>query len=94
LTPLAVIGFRVLGGRPGLALLALSVVEQRYWAVMAVLDGARVTEVAVEVGGSRQSLHAWVARYREAGLAGAGGSLAAAAVEPESGVVPGGGGRV
>jgi transposase InsO family protein len=53
-----------------LALVALSVVEQRYRAVMAVLDGARVTEVAVEVGVSRQSVHSWVARYRSGGLAG------------------------
>jgi transposase-like protein len=53
-----------------LALVALSVVEQRYRAVMAVRDGAAVTEVAAEVGVSRQSLHAWVRRYREAGLAG------------------------
>src|SRR3954454_14848898 len=37
---------------------------------MAVLDGARVSEVAAEVGVSRQSLHAWLARYREHGLAG------------------------
>jgi transposase InsO family protein len=53
-----------------LALVALSVIEQRYRAVMAVRDGAAVTEVAVEVGVSRQSVHAWVARYRAAGLAG------------------------
>jgi transposase InsO family protein len=53
-----------------LALVALSVVEQRYRAVMAVLDGARVTEVAAEFGVSRQSVHAWVARYRDGGLAG------------------------
>jgi transposase InsO family protein len=53
-----------------LALVALSVIEQRYRAVMAVLDGARVSEVAAEVGVSRQSLHAWLVRYREAGLAG------------------------
>jgi transposase-like protein len=45
-----------------LALVALSVIEQRYRAVMAVLDGARVSEVAVEAGVSRQSMHAWVAR--------------------------------
>ena len=51
-------------------LVALSVVEQRYRAVMAVSDGARVSEVAAEIGVSRQSVHAWVARYREAGLAG------------------------
>ncbi len=37
---------------------------------MAVMDGARVSEVAAEVGVSRQSVHAWLARYREAGLAG------------------------
>jgi transposase InsO family protein len=53
-----------------LALVALSVVEQRYRAVMAVLDGATVTEVAAEVGVSRQSVHAWVGRYRDGGLAG------------------------
>jgi transposase InsO family protein len=53
-----------------LALVDLSVVEQRYRAVMAVLDGARVSEVAAEVGVSRQSVSSWLVRYREAGLAG------------------------
>jgi transposase InsO family protein len=53
-----------------LALVALSVIEQRYRAVMAVLDGAAVTEVAAEAGVSRQAVHAWVARYRDGGLAG------------------------
>jgi transposase InsO family protein len=53
-----------------LVLVALSVVEQRYRAVLAVLDGAAVTEVAAEAGVSRQSVHAWLARYRAAGLAG------------------------
>jgi transposase InsO family protein len=53
-----------------LALVALSVVEQRYRAVMAVMDGARVTEVAAEIGVSRQSVHTWLARYRSGGLAG------------------------
>jgi transposase InsO family protein len=53
-----------------LALVALSVIEQRYRAVMAVLDGASPTEVAAEVGVSRQSVHAWLVRYRQAGLAG------------------------
>jgi transposase InsO family protein len=48
----------------------LSVLEQRYRAVLAVLDGARVSEVAVEVGVSRQSVHAWLVRYRAGGLAG------------------------
>jgi transposase InsO family protein len=53
-----------------LALVALSVIEQRYRAVMAVLDGASVSEVAAEIGVSRQSVHAWLGRYRAAGLAG------------------------
>jgi transposase InsO family protein len=53
-----------------LVLVALSVIEQRYRAVMAVLDGVRLTEVAAEIGVSRQSVHSWVGRYREAGLAG------------------------
>jgi transposase InsO family protein len=53
-----------------LVLVALSVIEQRYRAVVAVLDGASVTEVAREVGVSRQSVHVWVARYRRAGLPG------------------------
>jgi transposase InsO family protein len=53
-----------------LALVALSVIEQRYRAVMAVLDGVAVTEVAAEVGVSRQSVHAWVVRYRDGGLSG------------------------
>ena len=51
-----------------MALVALSVIEQRYRAVMLVLDGASVSEVAAEVGVSRQSVHAWVRRYRDAGL--------------------------
>jgi transposase InsO family protein len=37
---------------------------------MAVLDGGRVTEVAAEIGVSRQSVHAWMARYRKGGLGG------------------------
>src|SRR3954453_21596185 len=53
-----------------MALVALSVIEQRYRAVLAVLDSAGVSEVAAEVGVSRQSLHGGVRRYRAAGLAG------------------------
>ncbi len=37
---------------------------------MAVLDGASVSEVAAEVGVSRQSVHAWVAQVSRGGLAG------------------------
>lgn len=53
-----------------MALVALSVVEQRLDAVRTVLAGASVTEVAVQVGVSRQSVHAWVARYLSEGIAG------------------------
>jgi len=53
-----------------LALVALSVVEQRLDAVRTVLAGASVTEVAVQVGVSRQSVHAWVGRYLSEGVAG------------------------
>jgi transposase-like protein len=52
-----------------LALVALSVIEQRYRAVMAVLDGASVSEVAAEIGVSRQTVHACVPSERLAGVA-------------------------
>jgi transposase InsO family protein len=55
-----------------LALVVLSVVEQRLDAVRAVLDGADVAEVAARAGVHRATLHRWVARYltdRPAGLA-------------------------
>ena len=49
----------------------LSVQEQKYLAVMAVLaDGRAVGEVAAAWGVSRQSVHAWLRRYEEAGLPG------------------------
>jgi transposase InsO family protein len=48
----------------------MSIVEQRYQAVLAVLAGDPVTEVAAKVGVSRQSLHAWLRRYADEGLAG------------------------
>lgn len=49
----------------------LSVQEQKYQAVLAVLfDGRAVSEVASQWGVSRQSVHAWLRRYEEAGLAG------------------------
>ena len=53
-----------------MALVALSVVEQRLDAVRAVLAGAEVTEVAAQVGVSRQSVHAWMSRYLSEGVAG------------------------
>jgi transposase InsO family protein len=47
----------------------LSVAEQRYQAVLAVIgEGCTVTEVAGRWGVSRQSVHAWLARYEAGGL--------------------------
>jgi transposase InsO family protein len=49
----------------------LSVQEQKYQAVLAVLsDGRSVSEVAEQWGVSRQSVHAWLRRYEDEGLAG------------------------
>jgi transposase InsO family protein len=53
-----------------LVLVELSVVEQRYRAVLEVAAGVPVTEVAERFGVSRQSVHAWVRRYEAGGLAG------------------------
>jgi transposase InsO family protein len=53
-----------------LALVELSVVEQRYRAVLEVASGVPVTEVAERFGVSRQSVHAWVRRYQQGGLGG------------------------
>ncbi|WP_435229899.1 IS481 family transposase, partial [Streptomyces sp. Tue6028] len=48
----------------------MSVVEQRYRAVLAVLAGATVTEVAAQLGVSRQTVSGWKSRYAASGLAG------------------------
>ena len=45
-------------------------VEQRYRAVLEVLDGAPVTEVAERFGVARQTVHRWVRKYRECGIDG------------------------
>jgi transposase InsO family protein len=51
-------------------LVELSVMEQRYQAVLAVVqDGWQVTEVARRLGVSRQSVQAWIVRYEAGGLA-------------------------
>jgi transposase len=45
-------------------LVELSVMEQRYQAVMAVVqDGWKITEVADRLGVTRQAVHKWIARY-------------------------------
>ena len=52
-------------------LVELGLVEQRYRAVLEVLnDGATVVEVARRYGVARQTLHAWLRRYAAAGLGG------------------------
>jgi transposase InsO family protein len=52
-------------------LVELSVVEQRYQAVLAVIrDGVPVTEVADRFGVSRQAVHRWLRRYEDQGLPG------------------------
>ena len=45
--------------------------EQKYKAVMAVIsDGRTITQVARDWGVSRQTMHAWLARYEADGLEG------------------------
>jgi transposase len=48
----------------------LNVAEQRYRAVLEVMAGVPVTEVAGRYGVSRQSVHAWLRRYRCEGPSG------------------------
>jgi transposase-like protein len=65
------LGSRVLGPRRWVKVLVeLSVMEQRYQAVIAVVqNGWKVTEVAERLGVARQSVHNWIARYETGGLA-------------------------
>ncbi len=60
-------------------LVELNLVEQRYKAVLEVLDGATVTDVARRNGVSRQTVHTWLRRYASEGL----GSLADKSTKPE-----------
>jgi transposase InsO family protein len=47
----------------------LSVAEQRYQAVLSVIeDGLQVTEAAAKAGVTRQALHSWLSRYADGGL--------------------------
>lgn len=52
----------------GIGTEAVSTTEQRLRAVLAVEAGGRVGEVAFAFGVSRQSVPAWLGRYRESGL--------------------------
>jgi len=52
-------------------LVELGLVEQRYQAVLEVLnDAVSVSEVAARFGVTRQSVHRWLRRYAVRGLAG------------------------
>ena len=52
-------------------LVELRLVEQRYQAVLEVLnDGASVTDVARRYGVARQTLHGWLRKYAAEGLRG------------------------
>jgi transposase InsO family protein len=51
-------------------LVELGVVEQRYQAVLEVLGGATVTDVARRYGVARQTVHGWLRRYADQGLVG------------------------
>ena len=49
----------------------LSVMEQKYQAVLAVIrDGLSIVEVANRFGVSRQSVHSWLLRYEQEGMPG------------------------
>src|SRR5438067_8892213 len=49
----------------------LSVVEQRYQAVLAVIrDGVPIVQVAHRFDASRQAIHRWLRWYEDQGLAG------------------------
>ena len=56
------------GGR--FMVVELRLVEQRYQAVLEVLEGATVVDVARRFGVARQTVHEWFARYAGHGLAG------------------------
>jgi len=51
-------------------LVELGLVEQRHKAVLEVLDGAPLGEVALRNGVTRQTVHRWLRRYASIGLAG------------------------
>src|SRR3712207_9417359 len=78
------------GGGP--VLRELSVAEQRYQAVLAVIgDGVPVTAGAEQHGGGRPTVHSWLSRDAGGGLGGLGGG----SYRPRSGarqMGPGGGG--
>jgi transposase-like protein len=64
-----------------MALVELSMLEQRYVAVREVLDtGASVTDVATRHGVDRRTLHRWLVRYANEGI----GALADKSSKPDT----------
>jgi transposase InsO family protein len=61
-------------------LVELKVVEQRYRAVIDVLDGMSVTDVALRNGVTRQTVHTWLRRYADGGM----GALADKSSKPQT----------
>jgi hypothetical protein len=58
-------------GEVVIVLVELGLVEQRYQAVLEVLQQASsVTEVAVRFGVTRQTVHRWLRKYAAEGIAG------------------------
>jgi transposase-like protein len=70
----------VIVGEEPVVLVELNVVEQRYRAVLDVLEGASVIEVARRNGVTRQTVHEWLHRYANEGL----GALADRSSRPAS----------
>lgn len=61
----------VVAGEVVIVLVELGLVEQRYQAVLEVLNEAStVTDVAVRFGVTRQTMHRWLRRYAAEGIAG------------------------
>ncbi|MGA7417598.1 MAG: helix-turn-helix domain-containing protein [Acidimicrobiales bacterium] len=52
-----------------MVMVELGLVEQRYKAVFEAFEGATVTEVATRYGVTRQTVHSWLRRYANGGLA-------------------------
>jgi len=65
-------------------LVELSVMEQRYHAVLEVVSEAPVTEVARRYGVSRQAVHGRLGRYEREGLAGLADHSHRPAISPAS----------
>ena len=61
----------IVGSGRVIVLVELGLVEQRYAAVLAVINDAEsVTDVAFRFGVTRQTVHRWLRRYATDGLAG------------------------